>query len=137
MPNPFHLAIPVNDLAKARAFYGDLLGCPEGRSSDRWIDFNFFGHQLVCHLSETSTDQNPISNPVDGHDVPVPHFGIVLDMPDWRALADKLIAANTAFVIVSQNDFTFDTGVFRSSEMPATEMFDLPAEANGWIAFSI
>jgi extradiol dioxygenase family protein len=95
---PFHLAIPVDDLAKARAFYGDLLGCAEGRSSDHWIDWNFYGHQLVTHLAPERMIP-PVSNPVDGHDVPVPHFGVVLDMPSWQELADRVRAAGIQFVI--------------------------------------
>ena len=94
---PFHLAFPVHDLAAARAFYGGLLGCPEGRSSEQWIDFDFFGHQIVAHLAEGSAPRH--HNPVDGHDVPVPHFGAVLDMATWRDLAERLRAAGTAFVI--------------------------------------
>lgn len=94
---PFHLAFPVDDLAKARAFYGDLLGCAEGRSSEEWIDFDFHGHQIVAHLSEDAGVR--ASNPVDGHDVPVPHFGLVLGMAEWEALAAKLTAAATEFVI--------------------------------------
>ena len=95
---PFHLAFPVHDLAAARAFYGGLLGCPEGRSTEEWIDFDFFGHQIVAHLAPGSTPRRH-SNPVDGHDVPVPHFGAVLGMAEWRALADRLAAANADFVI--------------------------------------
>jgi len=95
---PFHLAIPVDDLAKARAFYGDLLGCAEGRSSDHWIDWNFYGHQLVTHVAPERL-LPPVSNPVDGHDVPVPHFGVVLDMPSWQELADRVRAAGIQFVI--------------------------------------
>jgi hypothetical protein len=95
---PFHLAFPVHDLAAARGFYGALLGCPEGRSSDQWIDFDFFGHQIVAHLSPDSKPKAH-HNPVDGHDVPVPHFGAVLTMPEWEALAEKLTAAGTDFVI--------------------------------------
>ncbi len=94
---PFHLAFPVHDLAAARAFYGDLLGCPEGRSSDAWIDFDLFGHQIVAHLAPGAGDES--SNPVDGHDVPVPHFGVVLTMDQWRALAARLERANVEFVI--------------------------------------
>ncbi len=94
---PFHLAFPVDDLVAARSFYGELLGCTEGRSSDEWIDFNFHGHQIVAHLSSDAGDR--ASNAVDGHDVPVPHFGLVLDMESWRALADRLSAAGTEFVI--------------------------------------
>ena len=94
---PFHLAFPVRDLAEARAFYGNLLGCAEGRSSDEWIDFDFFGHQIVAHLSDQAGDR--AANPVDGHDVPVPHFGVVLTMSDWQTLADRLVEAGTEFVI--------------------------------------
>ena len=95
---PFHLAFPVHDLAEARRFYGGVLGCPEGRSSDEWIDFNFYGHQIVAHLApgETGTAQR---NAVDGHGVPVRHFGIVLPMPDWEAMAERLRAQGIAFVI--------------------------------------
>jgi extradiol dioxygenase family protein len=95
---PFHLAFPVHDLDAARAFYGDLLGCPEGRSSDRWIDFDLYGHQIVAHLDEAARAVD-ISNPVDGHDVPVPHFGVVLTMSDWQSLADRLTAAGIPFGI--------------------------------------
>ncbi len=99
MPNPFHLAVPVHDLSAARAFYGDLLGCPEGRSDTAWIDFDLMGHQLVAHLDPAAKAAEQIHNPVDGHQVPVPHFGVVLDWDDWHALADKLKAAGQAFVI--------------------------------------
>lgn len=107
MPEPFHLAFPVLDLAAARGFYGGLLGCPEGRSSDRWIDFDFFGHQLVAHLVDGMTGGTPVppsrskasSNVVDGHGVPVPHFGVVLPMGEWERLAARLRAAGVTFVI--------------------------------------
>ena len=95
---PFHLAFPVHDLAAARAFYGDLLGCPEGRSSEQWVDFDFFGHQIVAHLI-ADAGSGAGSNPVDGHDVPVPHFGAVLDMAAWERLADRLTAAGVDFAI--------------------------------------
>jgi extradiol dioxygenase family protein len=95
---PFHLAFPVHDLAAARAFYGGLLGCPEGRSSDQWVDFDFFGHQIVAHLVPES-EAGRASNPVDGHDVPVPHFGAVLDMPAWEKLAARLEAGGVDFAI--------------------------------------
>ena len=102
----FHLAFPVHDLDAARSFYGGLLGCPEGRSSAAWIDFDFHGHQIVAHLAPAEcrrrSDDRPqptSTNAVDGHDVPVRHFGAVLPMADWDALADKLRAAGTAFVI--------------------------------------
>jgi extradiol dioxygenase family protein len=96
--SPFHLAFPVHDLALARRFYGETLGCPEGRSSDEWVDFNFYGHQIVAHLApgETGLVQR---NAVDGHGVPVRHFGIVLPMAEWHALADRLKACGIAFVI--------------------------------------
>jgi hypothetical protein len=94
---PFHLAFPVHDLAQSRAFYGGLLGCPEGRSSDEWIDFDFFGHQIVAHLSPARTADH--HNPVDGHDVPVPHFGAVLDWDAFHALAERLRAGGVSFVI--------------------------------------
>ena len=99
MLTPFHLAIAVRDLASARAFYGDLLGCPEGRSSAEWVDFDFFGHQLVCHVVDGSRQATAAHNPVDGHDVPVPHFGMVLEMRDWEALASRLAKAGTKFAI--------------------------------------
>ena len=96
---PFHLAIPVHDLASARAFYGDLLGCAEGRSAAGWVDFDFFGHQLVCHAAAGGGPAGPAHSPVDGHDVPVPHFGMVLEMADWEALAARLKSAGVDFVI--------------------------------------
>ena len=95
---PFHLAFPVHDLAAARAFYGGLLGCPEGRSSAEWIDFDFFGHQIVAHLDPARQPRRH-SNPVDGHDVPVPHFGAVLPMEEWQALAERLKQAAVEFVM--------------------------------------
>ena len=95
---PFHLAFPVHDLAAARLFYGDLLGCAEGRSSDHWIDFDLYGHQIVAHLNPAMTPR-PIHNAVDGHDVPVPHFGIVLTMPQWEDLAQRLKDAGVKFGI--------------------------------------
>ena len=95
---PFHLAFPVDDLDAARAFYGGLLGCAEGRSSDHWIDFDFHGHQIVAHLSPDAVPSRA-SNPVDGEEVPVPHFGLVLGMDEWRSLADRLSGAGVKFVI--------------------------------------
>ncbi len=97
---PFHIAFPVDDLGPARAFYGGLLGCPEGRSTDQWIDFNLFGHQIVAHLRpKTASAAARDANAVDGHDVPIPHFGVVLTMPDWQALAERLKSAGVEFVI--------------------------------------
>jgi extradiol dioxygenase family protein len=93
----FHLAIPVDDLAAARDFYGTLLGLAQGRSADTWIDWNLHGHQLVTHLATSPTEQT--NNPVDGHQVPVPHFGLILTVPDFHALAARLRAAGTPFVI--------------------------------------
>lgn len=93
---PFHLAFPVDDLAAARAFYGGLLGCPEGRSSHQWVDFDLFGHQLVAHLAPEAARA---TNPVDGEAVPVPHFGVVLAMDEWRGLADCLTGAGVEFVV--------------------------------------
>ena len=98
MPQPFHLAIPVHDLAAARGFYGVLFGCAEGRSSDEWVDFDFFGHQVVAHLDPTKK-KHVHHNEVDGHDVPVPHFGVVLDWQAWQALAERLRQAGTRFEI--------------------------------------
>ena len=95
---PFHLAFPVHDLEAARTFYGGLLGCPEGRSSEEWIDFDFFGHQIVAHLVPFA-DTRAASNPVDGHEVPVPHFGVVLSMVEWKPLARRLEAAGAEFII--------------------------------------
>jgi extradiol dioxygenase family protein len=98
MLRPFHLAFPVHDLAAARAFYGRTLGCPEGRSSESWIDFDLFGHQIVTHL-DPAAKPVAVSNPVDGYNVPVPHFGVVLTMNAWQGLADRLKAAGIAFGI--------------------------------------
>ncbi|MBN7821720.1 VOC family protein [Bowmanella yangjiangensis] len=98
MLQPFHLAIPVTSLAKARRFYGELLGCETGRFSEQWIDWNFFGHQLVTHLVEQMPSA-PAHNEVDAHAVPVPHFGVVLAWSDWQQLADKLTHAGCDFVI--------------------------------------
>ena len=95
---PFHLAFPVDDLAAARTFYGGVLGCAEGRSSDHWIDYDFFGHQLVAHLGPGRGGRQA-SNAVDGHDVPVPHFGVVLDMAAFDALAERVKGAGVKFVI--------------------------------------
>ena len=95
---PFHLAFPVDDLTAARGFYGALLGCPEGRSADEWIDFNLYGHQIVAHLAPELVRRRA-SNEVDGDNVPVPHFGIVLPMEEWKSLAKRLEGAGVEFVI--------------------------------------
>lgn len=99
---PFHIAFPVRDVQEARRFYGEILGCPEGRSSETWVDFNLFGHQIVAHYkppTAVGTGSSAIHNPVDGHDVPVPHFGVVLAMADWKQLRDRLIDAGIQFTI--------------------------------------
>lgn len=95
---PFHLAFPVRNIAEARAFYGDLLGCPEGRSAPEWVDFDFYGHQIVAHLAPDECGHKS-SSAVDGHQVPVRHFGAIVPMDRWQAMADKLVAQKTAFVI--------------------------------------
>ena len=98
MIQPFHLAIPVKNLELCRTFYRDIIQCIEGRSDTHWVDFNFFGHQLVIHQKDDFTPQQ-ISNPVDGHDVPVPHFGVVLSMYDWEKLSERLKKNGTKFII--------------------------------------
>jgi uncharacterized protein len=95
---PFHLAFAVDDLAAARRFYGELLGCPEGRSSDEWVDFDLHGHQIVAHLAPDAVRARA-ANRVDEDDVPVPHFGLVLPMAEWKRLADRLTSADVEFVI--------------------------------------
>jgi extradiol dioxygenase family protein len=95
---PFHIAFAVDDLDAARAFYGRVLGCPEGRSADHWVDFNLHGHQIVAHLAPGAVRARA-SNPVDGDEVPVPHFGLVLPMRDWEKLAERLVEAGIDFVI--------------------------------------
>jgi len=105
---PFHIAFPVDDLEEARRFYGGVLGCPEGRSSDHWIDFDLFGHQIVAHLAD---QQRPTTgNPVDGHDVPVPHFGVVLPPAEWSALAERVKSAGIKFVIEPYTRFAGEPG---------------------------
>lgn len=106
---PFHLAFPVDDLSGARRFYGEVMGCAEGRSSDQWIDFDFFGHQIVAHLDAT-TRSVATHNPVDGHDVPVPHFGVVLTMAQWEALAERVKAAGVRFGIEPYVRFKGEVG---------------------------
>jgi extradiol dioxygenase family protein len=108
---PFHIAFPVDNLDAARTFYGETLGCPEGRSSNEWIDFDFFGHQIVAHYKPRETDpEDPFHNKVDGHAVPVPHFGVVLSMSDWEALAARLKAANQRFAIEPYIRFKGEVG---------------------------
>ena len=105
----FHLAFPVDDLAKARAFYGELLGCAEGRSSDDWVDFDFYGHQIVAHLAPGEVGHRATSA-VDGDDVPVRHFGAILSMSEWEALAEKLKKAGTRFIIEPHVRFKGEVG---------------------------
>ena len=105
----FHLAFPVDDLAKARAFYGGVLGCPEGRSSSDWVDFDFYGHQIVAHLAPDEVGHRATSA-VDGDDVPVRHFGAILSMLEWEALSSKLTKAGTRFVIEPHVRFKGEPG---------------------------
>jgi extradiol dioxygenase family protein len=105
---PFHLAIPVHDLGAARGFYGELFGCPEGRSSSQWVDFDFFGHQLVAHLDPSR--QRLHFNAVDGKHVPVPHFGVVLEWNAWHALAERLRGAAVKFEIEPGIRFAGEVG---------------------------
>jgi uncharacterized protein len=105
----FHLAFPVHDLAEARAFYGDLLGCAEGRSSPDWIDFDFYGHQIVAHLAPDEVGHRQTSA-VDGEQVPVRHFGVILTLEAWQDLADRLQAAGTQFIIAPQVRFKGQAG---------------------------
>ena len=106
---PFHLAFPVHSIAAAREFYGELLGCPEGRSSENWVDFNFYGHQIVAHLAPEETRVSKTSA-VDGDAVPVSHFGVVLTMAKWHALADKLKGVGTTFIIEPHVRFKGEPG---------------------------
>lgn len=108
MPTPFHLAIHVHDLDAARGFYGRVLGCAEGRSTETWVDFDFFGHQLSLHLGQPFA--NAATGRVGDHMVPMPHFGVVLHLPDWRALADRLVAAGTAFELAPSVRFQGQPG---------------------------
>ncbi|HMU34402.1 MAG TPA: VOC family protein [Pyrinomonadaceae bacterium] len=108
MANLFHLAFPVNDLDAARDFYGNVLGCPEGRSSENWVDFDLFGHQIVAHLAPGSGSRS--SNAVDSDDVPVPHFGIVLPMAEWKAFAERLREKGVEFVIEPKIRFEGEVG---------------------------
>ena len=103
----FHLAFPVDDLAAARAFYGKVLGCTEGRSAERWVDFDFRGHQITAHLGSRGAE---IANQVDAHAVPVPHFGLIVDMAVWEDLRDRLVAAGTKFVIEPYVRFAGEIG---------------------------
>jgi hypothetical protein len=110
---PFHIAFPVDDLDAARRFYGSVLGCPEGRSSERWIDFDLFGHQIVAHLktkSAASSERAAGSNTVDGHEVPIPHFGVVLAPAQWKQLAERVRTAGVQFLIEPYTRFEGQIG---------------------------
>jgi extradiol dioxygenase family protein len=127
---PFHLAVPVHDLVAARAFYGELFGCAEGRSSVEWVDFDFFGHQLVAHLDASAQPHVRTTNPVDGQDVPVPHFGVVLTWDDWHALVARLRAHGQAFVIEPGIRFAGKVG-----EQATFSLYDPSANALEFKAF--
>ncbi|MDQ2833412.1 MAG: VOC family protein [Acidobacteriota bacterium] len=107
---PFHIAFPVDDLDAARAFYGTILGCAEGRSSAQWIDFDLFGHQIVAHLKPGAGQSKAHHNPVDCHDVPIPHFGVVLSIETWQALAERLRHADVPFIIEPYIRFRGEVG---------------------------
>jgi extradiol dioxygenase family protein len=107
---PFHIAFPVDNLEAARHFYGTVLGCAEGRSSAQWIDFDLFGHQIVAHQKPKAEVDPSHHNPVDGHDVPVPHFGVILTMEKWTALADQVRTAGVSFVIEPYIRFKGEVG---------------------------
>lgn len=128
---PFHLAFPVDDLVAARRFYGELLGCPEGRSAEEWVDFDLYGHQIVAHLAPNAV-RGRAGNRVDGEDVPVPHFGIVLAMEQWKALSQRLEQAGVDFVIAPTIRFQGEPGeqatmFFRD---PAGNALEFKAMAN-------
>ncbi len=107
--NPFHLAIPVRELGETRKFYNEILNCQEGRSDTHWVDFDLYGHQLVFHQIDSEEKEAP-SNPVDGHDVPVPHFGVVLNWDDWHQLADRLRKRDIDFIIEPYTRFEGQPG---------------------------
>jgi extradiol dioxygenase family protein len=128
---PFHLAFPVDDLAAARRFYGELLGCREGRSAGHWVDFDLHGHQIVAHLAPEAVRARA-TNPVDGEEVPVPHFGLVLGMSEWKSLAERLTAAGTQFVIEPTIRFEGQPGEQATMFMldPAGNALEFKAMAN-------
>ena len=127
---PFHLAIPVNDLDSSKNFYHHLLGCKVGRSSDEWIDFNFFGHQLVCHLSDAEPMQ--INNSVDGDNIPVPHFGVILDFQEFDALVERLRKNNQEFIVEPRTRFKGEAGEQRTMFIcdPSNNAIEFKAFAN-------
>lgn len=107
---PFHVAVPVDDLDAAREFYSNILQCKEGRSSDQWIDFDLYGHQFVVHHKPKSEEEKLHHNPVDGHEVPIPHYGVVLEWDDWTSLSERLTELNISFVIDPYIRFKGETG---------------------------
>ena len=132
----FHLAFPVRDLTEARRFYGDLLGCPEGRSSPEWVDFDFYGHQIVAHLCNTGA--GVATNEVDGEDVPVRHFGVILDLPAWETITHKLRAAGVSFIIEPQIRFKGQPGEQATCFFldPSGNALELKAFANDSMVFA-
>lgn len=138
MTNPprFHLAFPVHDLAEARRFYGGLLGCPEGRSSPEWVDFDFYGHQIVAHLCNTKAGM--ATNEVDGEAVPVRHFGVILDLPAWETITHKLRAAGVGFIIEPQIRFKGQPGEQATCFFldPSGNALELKAFANDSMVFA-
>lgn len=131
MKSLFHLAYHVTDLNKARSFYGDLLGCKEGRSTDTWVDFDFFGHQISLHLGEPFETAN--TGKVGDHMVPMPHLGVVLQMDDWQGLADRLLASGMAFVLKPQTRFQGEPG--EQSTMFFLDPSGNPIEVKGFKDF--
>jgi hypothetical protein len=136
-PPPFHLAFTVDDLDAARRFYGDLLGCPEGRSAEHWVDFNLYGHQIVAHLAP-DTARARATNPVDGQEVPVPHFGLVLSKDEWERLAERLTDADVEFVIPPTVRFEGEPGEQATMFFldPAGNALEFKAMANPTNLFS-
>ena len=130
MIKPFHLAIPVTDLAKATTFYESVLGCSRGREDEHWIDFNLYGHQLVCHLSHAASAQ--ISNSVDGDNIPVPHFGVLLDFQEFDALAGRLRENNQEFIVEPRTRFKGESGEQRTMFIcdPSNNAIEFKAFAN-------
>lgn len=135
----FHLAVPVDDLDAARAFYGGVIGCPEGRSAPTWVDFDLYGHQFVAHLDPGGHhDRDAVRNEVDGDDVPVPHFGVLLSIPQWQELAERLRAAGTVFVIEPHVRFAGQAGEQHTMFLrdPAGNALEFKAFADDTMVFA-
>ena len=130
MIKPFHLAIPVLDLDESTYFYESILGCSRGRQDNHWIDFNLYGHQLVCHLSNAASEQ--ISNSVDGDNIPVPHFGVILDFQEFDALAERLRKNNQEFIVEPRTRFKGEAGEQRTMFIcdPSNNAIEFKAFAN-------